>query len=84
VSGVVIGLPTCCADCGTALRKDNPTDVCAECRWHRRNDRLLAIEREHERQRRRRIVAQRLAQLDGCRLGAPNSAPGSTDSADRS
>jgi hypothetical protein len=57
------GLPTYCVDCGTMLLKDNPTDVCAECRWERRDARLRAMEREHERQRRRKAVAERLAQL---------------------
>ena len=60
-----IGLPTFCCDCGTPLRPDNPSDVCAECAWYRRNNRLLAIEREHERQRRREAVAERPADLDG-------------------
>jgi len=51
-------------DCGAVLREDNTTGRCAECAWYARNDRLLAIEREHQQQRRRQVVAQRLAQID--------------------
>lgn len=54
-----------CDNCGTRLRADNPTrTLCAECSWEARNRRLLAEERQSERHRRRRVVAQRLAQLD--------------------
>jgi hypothetical protein len=60
---MVSGLPTFCVDCGTKLRPDNQRDHCAECAWHRRNDRLLAIDRERQRQRRRQAVAERLARL---------------------
>jgi hypothetical protein len=59
-----VRLPTFCCDCGAPLRKENPTDRCAECTWNQRNDRLLAAEREHERQRRRQAVSRAIAQLD--------------------
>jgi hypothetical protein len=73
-----------CTICDAELRPDNRTGVCAECRLVARNRRLAAVEAERQRrQRRKRIVAQRLAELDGSRLGAPNSAPSATDSAER-
>jgi hypothetical protein len=62
--------PTFCCDCGTPLRKDNPRDHCAECAWHRRNNRLLAAERERERQRRKQAVERVIARLDNDTQGA--------------
>jgi hypothetical protein len=52
-----------CDGCGTRLRPDNPTPLCAECHWYARNRRLLAAERERQAARRKKIVAQRIAEI---------------------
>ncbi|WP_133250965.1 hypothetical protein [Mycobacterium montefiorense] len=50
--------------CGAALRPDNTTGICAECRWLARDERLRRIEDEQRRNRRAAVVAQRISQLD--------------------
>jgi hypothetical protein len=65
--GVVVivgGLPVYCTDCGEKLKPTNPTDLCAECRWYRRDSQLRAAQREAERARRRHAVRQRIAEID--------------------
>jgi uncharacterized Zn finger protein (UPF0148 family) len=67
--GVVVngvGLPTHC-ECGEPMSRHNITGVCAECALVARNERMAAVEAEldeQRRQRRHRIVAKRLANLD--------------------
>jgi hypothetical protein len=67
------GLPTHCT-CGAKLLNPHALQpICAECRLIERNDRLAETEAEVQApQRRRQVVADRLAELD---RAAPHSRP---------